>query len=159
MAEAREPLLQSFDKEPLGDHESLSPPPYHSPPRRKRFADQYFLALLEGVAFVALGASVAVVCVWYFCYGTTSPALPDQTSTLTSCPCTDALPIKAPRPSMSLLLNELYERYELDGSDLTTRRPLEEPQRRGGHGTSIVAHGAREGPQPDLVQRSAGHVG
>jgi hypothetical protein len=114
MAEAREPLLQSFDKEPLDDHESLSPPPYHSSSKRKRFADQYFLALLEGVAFIALGASVAAVCVWYFCSG-----IPN-----TSCPCTDALPIKAPRPSTSRLFNELDE---LDEPDLTTRRPLEEP--------------------------------
>jgi hypothetical protein len=124
MAEAREPLLQSFDKEPLDDHESLSPPPYHSSSKRKRFADQYFLALLEGVAFIALGASVAAVCVWYFCSGIPNTAHPDQTNTLTSCPCTDALPIKAPRPSTSRLFNELDE---LDEPDLTTRRPLEEP--------------------------------
>jgi hypothetical protein len=159
MAEAREPLLQSFDKEPLGDHESLSPPPYHSPPKRKRFADGLPLALLESLAVLALGASTAAICIWYFCYGISNPTVPDQTNTLTSCPCTDALPIKAPRPSTSRFFNEPDEPVELDGPKLTASRPLDESQRRGGHGPSIVAHGARERPQPDLVQRSAGHVG
>jgi hypothetical protein len=93
MSDAQEPLLPHSEKEDRGEIDPKSLTTAASSTRR----DRGFRNRLA-VAFLAAAVPAAVLCFYVWC---TSSPFTAGNNALVPCPCTDALPIKAPRISMS----------------------------------------------------------